>query len=370
MRSLIKSIIAFLNIIVGIGLIVSALTSNVDATTSPKLIIATMSFPVWIVLGIVFLIIDFFVLRKWCIWQSFCIAIGLPLAFTVLPLNIQRGKVPARLQADSWTLLTFNVYNFEDITWTYPGGINPTLSYILRTDADVVVLEEAEEMYPLEVYRMGKVQLDSIKERYPYSLTGHDVVLLSKFPAKAIEMKEFPSQRYKGSGGQSKIGAFIVDIHGQPTAIFGCHLRSLGLTRRDKDLYEDFTRGEGLTSKKELAEAKNDIITKIAKANKARAESINSLCSFIKDLNCENAIVCGDFNDTPGSYPLERLQEEGFREVYPLVGNGYMFTYNKDRLLFQIDHVLFRGDYRPWSMVRGDINTSDHYPLLTTFVRK
>ena len=70
------------------------------------------------------------------------------------------------------------------------------------------------------------------------------------------------------------------------------------------------------------------------------------------------------------SQTLKRLESIGMvhREVYPEVGMGYMSTYNRNRFWFRIDHVLYRGNLRPVSMERGKTASSDHYPLLTTFV--
>lgn len=368
MRKLLKILLILINVAGGAALAFTALAGELNPQSHPVTVIATMTFPAWVLIAFVILLADFFFLRKWCVFMAACFAVSLPLAFTVLPVNFDRGEVPEELSRQEWTLLSYNISNYKDLTNEYPGDVNPSLTYILKTDADVVVLPEGRYLTPGAQFHIAQPQLDSIHERYPNIIIGQDITLLSKFPAREVHLNSFPRQAYLGEKGHSKAACFMVDIHNVPTAIFGVHMKSLGLTSDDKMLYKDFTRGQGITSRSEISEAKNDIISKIAAANVERAAQIDALILEIDSINCPNTIVCGDFNDTPGCYSLNMLGKAGFREVYPLVGNGYMFTYNRDRLLFQIDHVLFRGKMRPWSQIRGNLKISDHYSLLTTFI--
>ena len=369
MKHLLKLLLVIANIGVGAALVISALSTLFDAQEHPRIVIAAMSFPVWVPPAVAILILDFFAMRKWCLWMAICIGCSLPMIFTVYPVNIKRGAVPEELQPKSWTLLSYNISQFIDVRSEKRDTTYETLKYILDKDADVVVLVEAAGNLKNPKLNIKHAFVEILRERYPYVLLNTDIALLSKFPADTVQLAEFPLQQYKNSSGNSKAGCWIVDIHGEKTAIFGLHLKSLGLTDDDKFLYEEFTRGEGLTSRAEISEAKNDLIGKVAKANQIRAEQMQPLLDAINEIGVSNVIVCGDFNDTPGCYALTKLEEDGFREVYPLVGNGYMNTFNRSRLLFQIDHILFRGSMRPWAIERGDLKTSDHYPLFATFIQ-
>lgn len=357
-----------LNLAFGLAMLASAILSYLNPAEHSALVIAGMAFPGLLCVCLLLFFVDFFLLRKGCVFLAIMMAPCLSLALTVLPLNIPHGKVPERLHDREWTLLTYNIAQFYDRTDQYPDGTNPSLRYVLDTDADVVVLEEARWLYPLSNLRISQELIDSIYERYPYHFRGMDITFLSKFPADTVSLSNFPKQLYGSSFHNSKAALLTVDIKGEKVAIFGVHLKSLGLTSDDKQVYADFTKGEGFTSRRDIEEAKNDIIAKIAAANKARAIHIEALMQAVDSIGYANSIICGDFNDTPGCYSLRLLEDNGFREVYPLLGNGYMHTFNSSRLYFQIDHVLFRGNLRPWSIKRGNLKSSDHYPLLTTFI--
>ena len=300
--------------------------------------------------------------------MSVCMASSLSMIFTVFPINLPSGDIPARLNQKKWTLLSYNICQFLDQTHEYAENKNPGIEYILEKDADIVVLAEGRWLCPLKGNYITQELIDKLHARYPYFFIGEDISFFSKFPADTVSLNEFPKQLYGRSSAESKVGALQVDIHGNKTTILGLHLKSLGLTRNDKDIYEDLTRGEGLTSKYEISEIKNDVLRKISFANRERAKQVKGLLREIEILNSDNLIVCGDFNDTPGCFALHQLESIGMREVYPLVGSGYMSTYNKDRLFFQIDHVLFKGSFRPWHLERDNIKSSDHFPLFVTFI--
>ena len=79
-------------------------------------------------------------------------------------------------------------------------------------------------------------------------------------------------------------------------------------------------------------------------------------------------IVCGDFNDTPGSYSYRTVRGDDMRDAYLDCAFGPAITYHDNRFYFKIDHVLYRGNLRAVDIERGRIDASDHYPLLATFV--
>jgi endonuclease/exonuclease/phosphatase (EEP) superfamily protein YafD len=58
----------------------------------------------------------------------------------------------------------------------------------------------------------------------------------------------------------------------------------------------------------------------------------------------------------------------GFKDAYRQCGFGPEITYNANKLYFRIDHILYRGDMDAINIRRGKLKSSDHYPLLATFL--
>ena len=144
--------------------------------------------------------------------------------------------------------------------------------------------------------------------------------------------------------------------------VFSLHLRSFALDQSDKNAYRDLTelQPDGKRS------AIGTMLHKITEANVSRARQAVKLLSFIRLYGGPDVIVCGDFNDCPDCYAIHKLNDAGFRSVYPEVGLGPMITYNSDRFYFCIDHILTRGGIRPLSIRKDRVRYSDHYPLIAT----
>jgi endonuclease/exonuclease/phosphatase family metal-dependent hydrolase len=77
------------------------------------------------------------------------------------------------------------------------------------------------------------------------------------------------------------------------------------------------------------------------------------------------AILCGDFNDTPGSRVHQKIKEQ-FRDSWEVVGQGDGFTYSSDKLVKRIDYVFLSTDsslapVKAWVPQTG---ASDHLPFV------
>ncbi|MDD4848141.1 MAG: endonuclease/exonuclease/phosphatase family protein, partial [Bacteroidales bacterium] len=73
-------------------------------------------------------------------------------------------------------------------------------------------------------------------------------------------------------------------------------------------------------------------------------------------------IVCGDFNDTPGSYSYQQVSK-GLKDGFLEAGQGFGQTFNGDIPLMRIDYI-FHNDHFQATDFQVHINHySDHYPV-------
>lgn len=347
-------------------MVCAAWASVADPSVYP-LAIFTMTFPVWPLLALPVLVIDFFALRKWAVAMVCSIAASLPMLFTVFPLNFHRGQVPEPLREDSWKLVTYNIYNMVDYTGSYPGNINPGLQYILSQNPDILVLQESSYSPLDKKIHITPEQWSAFRNRYPYFLQTYDLTFASRFNTRLLYMSTLCEENTQGF---PRIGCWEVDIHGTPVLVIGVHMRSLYFRKDDKTLYKEITHGKVRPSRSLWNEVRLEVIDKVTDAAAIRARQARRIAELVDSLGYENVVVCGDFNDTPGCYTLRKLSSMGFVEAWPTVGSGAMTTYNADSFIFQIDHVMTRGQWRAWSVERGNLRSSDHFPLAVTFVKK
>lgn len=357
--SLIRSLWTLLNIVCGLCTLLAGYGGYINPDKFALAQLANMTFPGWIVLTLILLAVNLFI-RKKLAWLSVVVLVAcIGPILTISPLNFTSRSLSPDDESRTFTLLTYNVYNFRDNQGVNPEWGNRTLSYILSTDADIVCLQESSNLNGVG----KKAQRDSINSRYPYRLYSNrsGEVLLSKYHATEIDTPQ-------PDWGSGSFCAYNVEVEGHEVTVVNCHLQSIGLTDDDKELYRELTDKELRNpSRSELSKVKNGIVTKLLAAFRIRAQQARYIKEFLATRK-GNVILVGDFNDVPGSYAYRTIKSDGLKDAYSECAFGPTVTYNDNRFYFRIDQMLYRGDLEAVRIKRGDLRSSDHYPLLATFL--
>lgn len=355
--------LAAVNIVLTLALIVSDYAGYLDPAQYRWSGIAIMCFPILAVVSLILFLFNTLLLR--------CVKIGMinlagllicsPLLWSYCPLNF-----PEKPKEDEKTIriLTYNVQAFLDQQTGEidPKRDNPSLQFILKEDADIVCIQEIGPLAWTRPTQISKAEVDSLYRRYPYRLIPPFkrglLSIYSKYPLRKIEM-DLSGKYY------CEAMAARVDVDGFEFDLVNVHLESFGLTKDDKSLYRSITKGK--TRRDEIDDVKEQLLLKIARASEERGVQAMEIKHFA-DTASRNLIVCGDFNDVPGCYTLRTLARTGLKETYPKAGFGPAITYWVNRFYFRIDHILYRGQFRPVSIDRPTAKSSDHYPLIATYV--
>ncbi len=357
--SLIRSLWTILNIVCGLCTLLAGYGGYINPDKFALAQLANMTFPGWIVLTLILLAVNLFI-RKKLAWLSVAVLVAcIRPILTISPLNFTSRSLSPDDESRTFTLLTYNVYNFRDNQGVNPEWGNRTLSYILSTEADIVCLQESSNLNGVG----KKAQRDSINSRYPYRLYSNrsGEVLLSKYHATEIDTPQ-------PDWGSGSFCAYDVEVEGHEVTVVNCHLQSIGLTDDDKELYRELTDKELRNpSRSELSKVKNGIVTKLLAAFRIRAQQARYIKEFLATRK-GNVILVGDFNDVPGSYAYRTIKSDGLKDAYSECAFGPTVTYNDNRFYFRIDQMLYRGDLEAVRIKRGDLRSSDHYPLLATFL--
>lgn len=331
---------------------------NPAVSTLPAML--AMTFPAWLVANILIIIINFFVYRR-LIWINF---IALLLTFDAVmafsPVNIKSGTLTPEEERRSFKLMTYNTFGFHDDEGIYPNGTNRTATQLIQSDADIICLQEVGYINDMIDRRFYSLQVDSINDIYPFYAFDEErmVAILSKYPLKEIKIPK-PGKGYSG------FKAAEVDIKGNKVLIVSVHLESIGLNEEDKIVYHSMT--DGSNSSAWLTGGKI-IYHKLSEAYKKRALEAKLLRHSLDSLGYENVIVAGDFNDIEGCYAMRVIEGNEMHSVFSECGMGPRITYHNNRFLFNIDHILYKGDMKAVETHRGEIKSSDHYPVYCTFV--
>ncbi|MDE5666446.1 MAG: endonuclease/exonuclease/phosphatase family protein [Duncaniella sp.] len=357
---------------VGLNLAVAMLTifSAYGGTFNPEeRVIASMAamvLPLLLIAGIVLSVIDLLFDKRLILVIAAGWTVSLPSILVFSPLHFWKPSLTEQQQKDSFTFLTYNVLHFWDFRGEdYPGvERNETLDYILSTDADVVNIQEYDVLDTKGPWKIKESQVDSLKTLYPYQYTDLDLkyALFSKYPFEQIELHTPREARLAMLG-------FKLNIKGHEIHLINVHLKSIGLTPEDKTLYKEALDLPATKSelKRELKEVKSQLLSKLSEAFKIRTIQARTARNIVDSIGGP-FIVAGDFNDIPNCYAVRTIKGKDMHDAYAEAAFGPTITYHGDKFYFRIDQILYRGPFKAVDIERGDISSSDHNPLLATFV--
>ncbi|MBD5322328.1 MAG: hypothetical protein HDS01_06125 [Bacteroides sp.] len=365
-RTTLTVILFIVNILVAVATIVAAYGGYADPSRHLMCALISMMLPGILIAGLLTAIIDLIFRWRFALIQCVAWLISLPSLLVYSPMHIGTEKLTPEEESRSFTLLTYNVLQFWDFRGNVPGlERNATIDYILDTDADIVNLQEVEFIKSWPLWQITDGQIRELTERYPYRVVNvsKDLTVLSKYPF------EFLSIPMPGNSSE-KMALFRLNVMGETIHLFNVHLESIGLSMADKQLYTDLFKkapASELALKREMRDVKHQLIDKLSAAFKKRVNQARFIRETIDSIG-GNFIVAGDFNDIQGCYAIRTILGDDMHDAYADNAFGPTITYHGNRFYFRIDHVLYGGDLRAVDIERGNQPSSDHYPLLTTFV--
>lgn len=267
------------------------------------------------------------------------------------PMNSSQEPDPGN---PTFTILTWNILHGDDITRPNYNG-SRTMETILRTDADIVCLQEMQGFNAEKMRRFRQSTVDSVLARYPYQLgigTTYDICILSKYPLRHI---------YFGSVNKFILAEYCtVKIKGRELAVANIHLPSFALDENEKTI---FTPRGSADQKEQLGKR---IFRKLKHAFPVRAEAAKKVTNGFERLAMP-VVVVGDFNDVPASWTYRLFLKAGFKDAWCATNFFPTYTFYPHAFYFHLDQVMYRGNIRPLTVERLDIRTSDHLPQLATF---
>lgn len=322
-------------------------SDRLDPTVHPMLSCLGLIFPIFLLLNLCFLIFwSLFSLKRTIVpIAGFLIAYS-PVR-TYFPLNFGEKEKP------NLKMVSYNTGGCSvDEKGVRGGGLKGALDYIQRSDVDIACLQEVT---------LSEKTREMLGNRFPYSASLYfrysdsGVTLLSKYPIIRKEVIEFEK-------GSTQSAAFFVDVNGTEVIFVNNHLESTRLSLEERNDFENMVHG-GTKSSTVRDESKR-LLVKLGERNAVRARQVKALSRFLAEHEGTSVILCGDFNDSPISYPhyaMSRRLTDCFRES----GNGLGWTFFRNAIHVRIDHIFCSSHFVPcMCKVDTKVTSSDHYPLL------
>lgn len=355
-RKILKIILQAASYLLFMMTILSAYGGYMDPQRWTLPAIALLVFPYFAVATILVSAIWF--LKRCYIVGSIGVAVLLACGPTFLDAVPFRFHGSASKGETTFKMITFNCLHLKDLRQPHSSK-NRAIDYLINSGADFICLQELPSFKKKSAPHATQRELNKLLETYPYYTTDKkDVKFLSKYPFKVVPYK------LEKAGNYQSIIIVEVDINGHKLTVVNVHLPSFALTEKQRNIITDVATHRN--TKQSLMEMAWPLYRKMKTAFQRRAKVAQALAELTNTLP-QPIILCGDFNDVPGSWSYRFFTKEGFNDAYAQTGFGPMITYNKHLMYFHIDQILYKGDLIPIYVKRSSMNSSDHYPLEAEF---
>ena len=258
----------------------------------------------------------------------------------------------------TFKMVTFNCMRMRDQK-EKSHKLSRSLHFLIHSDADFICLQELYHLWGEEIPKRYSSQLDSLLKIYPYySEDNKELKFFSKYPFEQQNINIKNGVQY------GKCAAYRLMIDGDSLTVINVHLPSYSLSTSERHIITEVRSKAGV--KKSIKQFENSVYKKMRAAFRVRGEVAKAVAEYASSID-GNVIVCGDFNDVPGSWSYRNFTKRGFDDAYAETGFGHLITYNQHLMWFHIDHILYKGNLMPLYVRKDHLNSSDHYPLIAEF---
>lgn len=250
-------------------------------------------------------------------------------------------------------MVSYNVGRFS-----LPQGDNPgkeqlaehLFSQIREYDPDIICLQEYWSPSIEEMERQMEEHFSGYQYKYYLhkdwdGYSGN--VTISRFPVTSAGVEHFE--------GSSNLAIYSdIVLGGRMIRLYNCHFQSYSISA---------TRLVKLVNNMDdyALEAGRRVVGAIRK----RPLQVGQVLDNVRQ-SPYDAIICGDFNDTPMSYTYTSLLS-GRKDTFVEAGSGFGGTYSKLWPMLRIDYIFVPEDFEVTGHITPKLPFSDHYPVLTSF---
>ncbi len=373
-----RSIYLLLNFLAVIWLALCQWASFYDPSDKPSLL-SLFSFTIFFALlaNVFFIVIWLFSQRKWRALLSLAaIILCWKITVPIFGFNFFGNNNIAVNSKGSLKIMTWNVHMFDLGEWTKDKTSKAKiLKFIKEENPDILCMQEfywdqstTLEPYTSVIQQLGYPFVEFSKEhvlkknfitsqaaKNDVIITGHAV--FSKYPLRNPQRYALTEKGYNMLSVEAIIDSariFTVNV---------VHLTSVGLGRNELNYIED-VKSKGVDAQDESKS--KFLLRKIRDASSVRAGLANKIDSLKRRMDYPQ-IICGDFNDVPGSYVYSTVKGR-LSDAFVGKGLGLGRTYQHIFPTLRIDYVLYDSDHLKVEGYKSPyIGLSDHFPVIATF---
>ena len=331
-----------INILLAILMIVSSFSGTLAPQNYPKLSVMPLLFTYFAVANIIMAIMWLFLRKKFALISAGALLLCITDLRSTFPINI-----PSNAPQGSIKVMTFNVANRDK------SKNSEFVEFFNRINPDILCLQECN-------IHSNLLEDSVLRLMYPYiefnDTRFSTTAILSKFPIVSSENIEYESK------GNSTT-AYNLLIDGDTMLVINSHLQSYLFAKEELEEYKGITGKNASIAERE--KVTKNTVSKIIAANKQRGPQVDIVYDYLEKHFKRYTILMGDFNEPPTSYAHYMFTKK-LRDAFTRAGNGFGFTYSRNKIHYRIDNILYSEDIVPYETeVDKSFELSDHYPVIS-----
>ena len=348
-------ILLWLNIFNSLFLIGAYLNTHISPNSVSYLSLLGLAFPILLSIAIVFMLVWFFVRRKFILISALTIVLGWSHLHHFYAVTLWQTELNDPIKVLSYNVHVFDLWDLEN----REKNRDEIFEFLENEDVDILCLQEFyHQDEPSDFVTKNKMiemlGTNYYHERYTHEMTGKKyfgVATFSKYPI--VHQGEIS---FENDPNNFCIYSDVV-IESETLRVFNAHLGSIRLQTDDYSFFGD-PNGPEYPEQKDLGQ---QIIQRLLRAFEKRAIQAELVAAEIEN-SPHPVVLCGDLNDTPVSYcyrQFNRLLNDAFVEC----GNGIGQTYIGKVPSNRIDYIFLDEAFKSSNFTTHQINLSDHKPI-------
>ncbi|HAG17386.1 MAG TPA: hypothetical protein DCG69_12845 [Bacteroidales bacterium] len=321
-------------------------------------VILGIIYPALLLVNILFVLFWIILLNKNFLYSFIAILVG----FNTIQTHFQFNNQSSEPTDETVKIVSFNVKNLSNNNEKYADKeVRLAIqNYLDNQNANIICLQEFQT-YPTKGVNTIKDFQGQLQKPY-FAATPYLEKSRFKFVDLLLILSDFPILHTEELRHHGKIFALIADIkyHEDTLRVYNLHLES---NHFGKNEYEIFYSPETTIDEQTTTQI-NSLVGKLARYSKIRNIQVNQVLENIAK-SPYPMLICGDFNDTPGTYTYHKLAA-GRTDAFVEKGKGYGNTYNGKLPAMRIDFILNDTIFKVNSFEIGHFEKSDHFPIMST----
>ncbi len=266
--------------------------------------------------------------------------------------------------SDAYTLISYNVHGFSDISGKHSVFDVQFRIHNLYTQekADLICMQE----YPVRRNPSGgfnrNMNIPPLLPQNHFSWYEPDGIYMESVLMTSTRHRILDRGIIYSPDAEDFAIFTDISFPEGTIRVYNVHLQSLML-KEERSLLKNSTSGY---MKKSTLRQSWITASKLRRAFILRAYQAKCLAQHIQQSPWP-VIVAGDFNDTPASYAY-RIVSRGLCDSFKAGGKGFSSTFSESHYPIRIDHVFASPQIKILSYERKAAGYSDHYPVIVRFI--